>query len=694
MSLNPKKPLNNKQQRFRLIGLRGKLLLVTLLLFILPLSGFNYLNKLDQFLKDNHARSVLDSAQIIASVFRDNAAINALNRLTQSQQQPVYCPQLSTGIMIDGFADDWQNYTNTQPVLLKLSTKTAQKQLSITCSHDEQYYYFLASVKQKSLKPIINPQQSAIIHFSYLNYYHQIAHYQFNLLSPGWIHGELSDNNIIIADKTIRGEWQPLDNGFNLEFKVPIQSINHYINLSTQAQQSSQVSINMDNINELKPLLQIDTLTNLRLKQLIPDHTRLWLINKKQYVTAKARQQSNNELQQTTFSLLSLYRHFYQIFANQSTPSTFYNNHQNRIITAAAQRAVNGLASVQWLDNPYSDQMILSVTVPVYNNDNKVIGALILEQKNNSLLALQDNTFEQILWLSLILFFTISITLLFFSSRLLKRIINLRDDTNNALSHDGKIHNQLYRNDNDEIGDLARSFSALLSRIEQNNDYLHSLSSKLSHELRTPITIIKSSLENMEITNHEKNQQQYIQRAHEGCIRLNNLLNRMSEASQLERSIQSIDKEHIEIITYLKQYIAAIQTAHPSIDFVFNSTIQQLIMLIAPELIAQLLDKLIANAISFQQINTPITLSLQQRNKLLHIELNNYGERIEKDKLKAIFSSLTSYRNKKTAHGHLGIGLYIAQLISHFHQGSLIAVNNEQNQSVSFILTIPINRSN
>ena len=49
----------------------------------------------------------------------------------------------------------------------------------------------------------------------------------------------------------------------------------------------------------------------------------------------------------------------------------------------------------------------------------------------------------------------------------------------------------------DEIGDLSRSFSTVLDRLAQYNDYLEQLADRLSHELRTPIAVVRSSLDNL-----------------------------------------------------------------------------------------------------------------------------------------------------------------------------------------------------
>ncbi|WP_198262754.1 ATP-binding protein [sulfur-oxidizing endosymbiont of Gigantopelta aegis] len=192
----------------------------------------------------------------------------------------------------------------------------------------------------------------------------------------------------------------------------------------------------------------------------------------------------------------------------------------------------------------------------------------------------------------------------------------------------------------------------------------------------------------------------YTERAQEGCTRLNNLLNRMSEASRLEQSIDAMGKEKIEMVGFIRHYIDAQKATHPDINFQFQTDLKVLYNIISPELIAQLFDKLFSNAISFHKTGTPIILSLheaknQQSGENKHtvqIELSNYGAMIDDDKLESIFTSLTSYRNHRSMQDHLGLGLYIASLISQFHQGRLTALNNKREQTMHFIFSLPINK--
>ena len=87
-----------------------------------------------------------------------------------------------------------------------------------------------------------------------------------------------------------------------------------------------------------------------------------------------------------------------------------------------------------------------------------------------------------------------------FASVLSLRIRRLRDAAETAMHKSGKMDNAALPliDARDELGDLARSFSRLLDEVAAYTDYLRTLASKLSHELQTPLAIVKSSLDNLD----------------------------------------------------------------------------------------------------------------------------------------------------------------------------------------------------
>ena len=78
------------------------------------------------------------------------------------------------------------------------------------------------------------------------------------------------------------------------------------------------------------------------------------------------------------------------------------------------------------------------------------------------------------------------------------RIRRLRNAAERALDARGRIAAELPGvAANDESGDLARGFTTLLERLREHTEYLQTLASKLSHELRMPLAVVQSSLENL-----------------------------------------------------------------------------------------------------------------------------------------------------------------------------------------------------
>src|SRR5207248_1449980 len=103
------------------------------------------------------------------------------------------------------------------------------------------------------------------------------------------------------------------------------------------------------------------------------------------------------------------------------------------------------------------------------------------------------------------------------------------DGAEAAIESQGRLRKPIHGSAaGDEIGDLSRSFSTVLERLAQYNTYLENMAGRLSHELRTPIAVVRSSLENLKLARPEE-AGVYLARANDGLRRLDTILTRMSE---------------------------------------------------------------------------------------------------------------------------------------------------------------------
>ena len=228
----------------------------------------------------------------------------------------------------------------------------------------------------------------------------------------------------------------------------------------------------------------------------------------------------------------------------------------------------------------------------------------------------------------------------------------------------------------------------MLERLKQYNNYLESLAGKLSHELRTPMAVVQTSLENMQtgISNSDKN---YLERAREGINRLNTLLVRLSEAANLDQALQTAEFKSIGICKLLKNCISGYQMAYPDCEFILETPDLEINLNISDDLFIQMLDKLIANAVDFSYKNQPVLVNLNTTDQGLIIEIINHGPVMQKELTSHMFESMVSVREKKNNEVHLGLGLYIARKIAELHGGYIRANNLPDKLGVKIEVILP-----
>ena len=119
-------------------------------------------------------------------------------------------------------------------------------------------------------------------------------------------------------------------------------------------------------------------------------------------------------------------------------------------------------------------------------------------------------------------------------------------------------------------------------------------------------------------------------------------------------------------------------------------------MLGAPDLLAQLLDKLVDNALGFARAGTPVLVSLARHGRLAALSVANSGPRLPAEMEGRLFESMVSVRPpgaSAAGEPHLGFGLYIVRLIADFHGGSAAAHDRPDGDGVIVSVTLPLQPS-
>ena len=364
----------------------------------------------------------------------------------------------------------------------------------------------------------------------------------------------------------------------------------------------------------------------------------------------------------------------------------------SKAVAAQVDRALIGVPTAYWRFTQDKRGVILSAAQPVWVADN-IVGAVVVEESTGAIQMLKLNALENLLIITLIVFVAVFATLLLFATRLATRVRRLGREAETAIDAQGRIRGDIVGSDaSDEIGDLSRSLSAVVRRLKDYNAYLESMSSRLSHELLTPVAVVRSSLDNLKL--HTLGAESvYIERADEGVRRLATLISRLSEATRLEHFLQNAEHELFDLRKVVEGCVQGYRATYAQEIFTLQMTAEALPINGVPDALAQLLDKLVTNAMDFRAPDTPIDITLHARDARAVLKVSNAGAPLPDALAATLFSSMVSVRpvdqhERGGRVGHLGLGLYIVRLVAEFHGGEAKAENAPG--GVTFSVLLPL----
>ncbi|GAB1260660.1 ATP-binding protein [Aurantivibrio plasticivorans] len=693
--------------------LQRQLLFVSLCLLVLPWAGCQYIQTIESTLRDGQAKALAAHAQAIATTIAVQAPQVFTNNLPGEQDRAdseLYFFPLNGAPIIDGYSGDW-TALDIEPRHWRDETTTTRVTLFTGSIIDTLYVFF--SIKDAT-KQSHNPQQQGIANGDHVILYSGEGNAQqtYYLRSSG--SGNVTARYFnqfgeIRQEHRIRGIWQETREGYTVELAIPKSRISqslafHYVDHDSHVLLDNKLG-NKSETHYNPRWIETSALLNKTIAPYTTRNLRISVLDTHNWI--KARQGTLNFSDYTSADSKNNSTHwllawFYKLLLGDNDMKPMTNEMRAGYIRSSeTTAALKGNSTSAWYRQ--ADERIGRVAHPI-TIKGQILGAVIVEQNTEAVTAATNAAFNQLLLTVLGTMGIVALALILYASVLSWRIKSLSTSAKNAIGNDGRINTQaLHSNAADEIGDLTRNYADLLHRLNDYTEYLRSLASKLSHELRTPLAVIKSSLDNLNHSALDEKAMQYQQRASEGADRLSTILNAMSAANRIEESIQQSHTEHFPLDELLSNVVNAYNDAYPNQSFTLSITKYPHYNFVgSPDLLVQMLDKLVDNAADFATPNTPIIIELcrtkrSQNKELIEISVSNSGPLLPAHMQGQLFDSLVSVRDtsdkkkddKNTT--HLGLGLYIVRLIVDFHSGDIMARNREDESGVIFTVQLPTN---
>lgn len=362
-----------------------------------------------------------------------------------------------------------------------------------------------------------------------------------------------------------------------------------------------------------------------------------------------------------------------------------------RLVMAQVDRALVGEPNMRTRPLGPGGMPVVSVAQPVWLGDN-IVAAVVVEEAASSAQSLKVSALESLLAMTLIVLLVGFLSLGGFAWWLTARVRRLQSEAEHAIDANGRIVGTISHPDQpDEIGALAQTLKATVERLRRYNNYLEQMAARLAHELRTPVAVVRSSLDNLRAGSLPEDGRVYVARADQGVARLSNLIARMSEAAQLEGMLAGSDREPVDLVKLVAGCVDGYRQAFPERKFVFQAGESTSVPTrVVPDAIAQMIDKLVQNANDFGIAGTSIDISLQAYASHVTLGVENKGPIIATDRMPQLFLSMVSSRDQNAEQGHLGLGLYVSRIVAEHHMGRITAMNLPDGSGVRFEVTLPV----
>ncbi|MBQ13330.1 MAG: hypothetical protein CMQ17_02915 [Gammaproteobacteria bacterium] len=328
--------------------------------------------------------------------------------------------------------------------------------------------------------------------------------------------------------------------------------------------------------------------------------------------------------------------------------------------------------------------------------EGEIIGTVVLKQNTDRILQLRKEALQRIISFSVAYLFIFVILILAFSVTLARRIRKLGAETTNAIDAYGRLQTNKLKSETgsgDEIGDLARSISAMLSKLHQHTQFLENMPRTLRHEINNPLNTLSTSLQNLESESSEIARRKYLESAKRGVMRIGLIIQNLADAANLEEALESEELELVDLQKLVQSYIVNCRTTHPNQTFEYNGTNYEVLAKVSDYRIEQLLDKLVDNAVDFTDPGSKIIIGLSKDSYNLTLFVSNQGPSIPTDMFNNIFDSMVSVRSSHLDNRlHFGMGLYVVRVIAQHHGGNVSASNLLNGRGVSVRVSLPLYR--
>ncbi len=239
----------------------------------------------------------------------------------------------------------------------------------------------------------------------------------------------------------------------------------------------------------------------------------------------------------------------------------------------------------------------------------------------------------------------------------------------------------------DEVGELARAFTAMAADLAEIDRERRDLVANVSHELRTPISALQAVLENL-VDGVQPADPELLATMLAQVQRLGRLVTQLLDLSRLESGVVPLQRERFAVIGVLEAAAREARLHRPDATIVVSADPPTLAIDGDAERIHQVVVNLLDNALHHAPAGTPVRVSARLDGPSGVVSVVDDGPGVLPDEASRIFERFYRSDRSRSEPGGAGLGLAIARWVVDLHDGD-IRVDTAHRPGCRMVVTLP-----
>ena len=240
-----------------------------------------------------------------------------------------------------------------------------------------------------------------------------------------------------------------------------------------------------------------------------------------------------------------------------------------------------------------------------------------------------------------------------------------------------------------------------LNKLKELDEVRKDLITRISHELKTPLTVINSSIEyllekkRLGKSNLSEETIETIDSLNRGAIRLKRLVENLIDSTKIEYDKFKLSKKEVDFIQITKEVIEELSFLLKKRDLKLETDLPEKLLIHVDDIrIKQVLSNLILNAIKNTPPTGKIEVNLEKNDKSIKVMVRDTGIGLTTEEITQIFERFGKIERRGEGFEGIetqgsGLGLFITKIIVEMHKGEIGVKSRGRNKGATFYFSLP-----